>query len=336
MIDLTFDNTDDIELKVENLKKWFPVRKGLTDIFGERRYVHAVDGIDLEIRKKEIFGFVGESGCGKTTAGKTILRLIEPSAGKIYFKGQDITKINRKDLRRLRSQMQIVFQDPYSSLNPVMKVRQLVEEPLRVHCKEMTREERQQKVEAVLKFVELVPADDYLDAFPSELSGGQRQRVAIARAMVCQPEFVVLDEPVSMLDVSIRHGILILMKRLCIEHGLTQLFISHDLALSTSVCGRIAVLYLGKIVEISEPKELISNPLHPYTRALISAIPIPDPMAKRVELSVQTEVPNAINIPSGCRFRTRCLEAKTICKENEPNLIQINNDHYVSCHMIKA
>jgi len=319
-------------IRVINLKKYFPIRAGLLDVLRRRPrlYVRAVDGVTFDIHEKEIFCLAGESGCGKTTTGRTILRLIEPTSGKIFFKGEDVLSYDEDALKRFRRRAQIIFQDPYESLNPMMTVYNIVEEPLRIH-KIGNKEERYEAVMKVLEDVELKPPEAFIHRHPHELSGGQRQRVAIARALILNPEFIVADEPVSMLDMSIRAEILNLMLRLRDEHNLTYLFITHDLAVAKYICDRIAIMYLGKIVELGKAEEVIDNPYHPYTQALIAAVPTPNPKEKIGDIPIRGEVPSPINIPKGCRFHPRCVYAKPACKEREPELIEVEPGHYVAC-----
>lgn len=328
--------SDETVLRVENLKKWFPVRKGiLASIFSSRQeYVRAVDGVSFDIKRGEIFGLAGESGCGKTTTGKVILRIIEPTGGKVYFKGTDIFGLSKKEMRKLRRKMQLIYQDPFESLNPRMTVYDLVREPLAINRLVNDPEEEEEKVRKALEEVELKPPETFFDKFPHELSGGQRQRVAIARALVLQPEFIVADEPVSMLDVSIRAGILEIMLRLRDEYGISYLFITHDLALARHICDRIAIMYLGKIVERGETDSIMENPLHPYAKALLKAVPVPNPMSRRVEVLIKGFVPmSPTHVPPGCRFHPRCPQAMDVCKKEEPQLTHIEKDHFVACHL---
>jgi len=322
-------------IDVQNLKKWFPLRKGFfASIFEkEQRYVKAVDGVSFQIRQGEVFGLAGESGCGKTTTGKAILRLVEPTDGKVFFKGIDVTSLRGKELKLMRRKMQIIYQDPYESLNPRMNVETIISEPIRVH-KLANRKEIRKKVISVLEEVELTPAEDFIRRYPHELSGGQRQRVAVARALVLEPEFIVADEPVSMLDVSIRAEVLNLLIKLKNERGISYLFITHDLAIARHMCDKIAIMYLGKIVEMGKVEDVIKNPLHPYSKALLAAVPVPDPTIKRPSAKIKGEVPSAINIPPGCRFHPRCPYATESCKKEEPLMINAGSEHYVACHLI--
>lgn len=320
-------------VKVEDLKKWFPVTAGFfTTIFSRKQlFLRAVDGVSFEIRRGEVFGLAGESGSGKTTTGRLILKLIEPSGGKIYFEGKDITTSSEKELKRIRRKMQIIFQDPYESLNPRMTIRNIVAEPLDVQGLGSESEDRVRKV---LEDVELIPAEEFLHRFPHELSGGQRQRVAVARALVLDPGFIVADEPVSMLDVSIRAEVLNLMLNLVKKFNLSLLYITHDLALARHMCDRIAVMYLGKIMEIASAEKIVYEPLHPYTKALILAVPVPDPTSDRSQLVIKGEIPSPVNPPAGCRFHTRCpVMIGEICRTKEPPLIEVGHDHYVACHL---
>lgn len=306
---------------VRGLVKHFPV-EGSDDV------VRAVDGVTFEILQGETLGLVGESGCGKSTVGRCILRLIEPSAGEVKFEGRDVRAMGGRELRELRREMQIIFQDPYASLNPRMRVRDIIGEPLLIHgMKE--KEERRARVGELLRRVGLDP--DYMNRYPHEFSGGQRQRIGIARALALNPKLIVADEPVSALDVSVQAQVVNLLQDLQAEFGLTYLFISHGLAIVEHISTRVAVMYLGRIVEVASASELYSEPLHPYTRALLSAIPIPDPGRKRERIILTGDVPTPINPPSGCRFRTRCPAAIPECAQIDPDLREISPNHTVAC-----
>jgi peptide/nickel transport system ATP-binding protein len=322
------------ELKVVDLKKWFPVRKGIVSTLLSRKteHVKAVDGVSFEVQKGEIFGLAGESGCGKTTTGKTILRLHEPTSGKVYFEGQDITALNKVDMKKLRRKMQIVYQDPYQSLNPRMTVFDIISEPINVHELSDSLAETEDIVYKALEEVELIPAEDFVFRFPHELSGGQRQRVAVARTLVLQPSFIVADEPISMLDVSIRAGILKVMLKTRLAQDVTYIFITHDLAYARHICHRGAIMYLGKIVEMASMDHLVRHPLHPYTIALMKAVPVPDPEYEKARAVISGEVPTPINPPSGCRFHPRCSKATDMCSTEEPELIEVGDGHFVACH----
>ncbi len=298
----------------------------------ERDFVKAVDDVTFSIQRGEVFGLAGESGCGKTTVGMLFVRLLEPTAGKIFFSDQDITALKGEELRLLRRKIQIVFQDPYASLNPRMSIGTAVGHPLEIH--ELAKgNEKREAVAKILEKVGLAPADQFIDLYPHQLSGGQRQRAALARSIITEPEFVVADEPVSMIDVSLRTTLIDLMLDLRKELGLTYVFITHDLAVAKYISDRIAIMYLGKIVEMSEKRQIFSKPLHPYTQALLSAIPVPDPTRKPQTTELKGEVPSAINIPSGCRFHPRCPKAFDKCPLEEPVLANVGNGHLVACHL---
>jgi len=319
-------------LRAEHLAKYFPVQKSfLEQIFTrEMRYVKAVDDVTFSVDRGEIFTLAGESGCGKTTTGRLAVRLLKPTKGKIYFEGEDITDLRGEDLRLLRRKMQIVFQDPYASLNPRMRLGDAVGHPLKIHG--VAKSEGQKKlVLEVLDKVGLAPPEKFVNLYPHQLSGGQRQRVALARSIILEPEFIVADEPVSMIDVSLRTTIIDLMLGFRKEFGLTYLFITHDLAVAKYISDRIAIMYLGRIIEMGDKGRLFLKPAHPYTKALLSAIPIPDPKRKRKSVELAGEVPSAINIPAGCRFHPRCPYKKEDCAENEPELVEIEKDHFVAC-----
>jgi oligopeptide/dipeptide ABC transporter ATP-binding protein len=324
--------TDDVILEVKNLKKYFPIKRGI--LFSRHvGDVKAVDGVSFYIRKGETLGLVGESGCGKSTVARTIIRLLDPTDGEIIFDGVDISKLPYSSLRRIRRDMQIIFQDPYSSLNPRMTVSEIIGEPLQVHKIVSSSKEREKRVQELLELVGLAPY--HATRYPHEFSGGQRQRIGIARALALNPKFIVADEPTSALDVSIRSQIINLLQDLQKEFKLTYLFISHDLAVIRHICDRIAVMYLGKIVELSENEDLYTSPLHPYTQALLSAIPIPDPelAEKRKKIVLTGDVPSPVNPPSGCRFHPRCPSAMDICSKIEPELKEIKPNHFVACHL---
>jgi len=326
---------EDSLIKVEHLKKYFPVKKGFlsTLLSKTQLFVHAVDDVSFEIKRKEIFGLAGESGSGKTTTGRMLVRLIEPTSGKIYFKGKDITSLEKSEIKPIRRYMQIIFQDPYESLNPRMTVSDIIAEPVRL-LTGATPTEAMEVVRRTLEDVELIPPEEFLQRYPHELSGGQRQRVAVARAFAVNPQFVVADEPVSMLDVSIRAEILKLMISMVEKYEASFLYITHDLALSRHMCDRLAIMYLGKIVEMGDIEEIVYEPCHPYTKALIEAVPEPDPAADRAERVLKGEIPSPINPPAGCRFHTRCpAYIGDICRKKEPPLINIGKSHYVACHL---
>jgi len=322
-------------LRVEELKKWFPVRLGFMGTLFSRKslFVRAVDGISFDVKEQEIFGLVGESGSGKTTTGRAILRLTEPTGGKIFFKGKEVSHLSMRQFKHLRREMQIIFQDPYESLNPKMTVYDIIAEPLTVQGAVRDERELNERIYQALEDVQLTPPDEFLRRYPHELSGGQRQRVATGRALILHPSFLVADEPVSMLDASIRAEILNLMFDLMKKYNVSFLYITHDIALSRHICDRIAVMYLGKIVELGTAEEIVYEPLHPYTNALITAVPRSDPRAKRSETVLKGEIPSPINPPSGCRFHTRCPEyLGEICKKKEPSIIDAGGGHLVACH----
>ena len=314
-------------IKTENLKKYFNASNAFG---GKKGRVYAVDDINLSIYRGETLGLVGESGCGKSTLGRTILRLNDATEGKIFFDGQDISSLKKEPLRQMRRHMQMIFQDPYSSLNPRMTVMEIIRSPLDAF-NIGTKEEREEKVVSLMERVGL--GKQHLFRYPHEFSGGQRQRVVIAKALILKPEFVVADEPVSALDVSVRSQILNLMKELQKEFSFTCLFISHDLSVVKHISNRVAVMYLGQIVEITDKQELYENPCHPYTKALLSTIPIPDARVKIRRQILSGDVPSPYNPPSGCRFHTRCPMATERCRSQAPELYDIGGTHMVSCHL---
>ena len=320
--------SDNILLKAEGVKVYYPVNNGL---FQKPSYVKAVDGVDLEIHEGEVFGIVGESGCGKSTLGKAICKLIEPTDGSIVFDGKEIAKLNNKEMRPIRKGMQMVFQDPYASLNPRMSVHDIIAEPLKIHVLAKTKEEIDAKV---IDLVQKVGLDVYhVNRYPHEFSGGQRQRIGIARALAVQPKLIVADEPVSALDVSIQSQVLNLMNKLKKEYNLTYIFVAHDLSVVEHISDRVGVMYLGNFVEVADKKELYKNPCHPYTQALLSAVPIPDPTAKKERIILEGNIPSALNPPTGCKFHTRCPKCMGICKEKAPERVEIAPGHEVYCHL---
>ena len=316
-------------LDVKDLVKNFPLKK--TRIFQEQRYVYAVNGVSFHLNKGETLGLVGESGCGKTTTGRVILRLIEPTNGTIHFAGHDVGGLKEQDLKKFRRSAQMIFQDPFASLNPRMKVGDIVGEPLLVHGIGNAGD-RADRVAEVLDKVGLEPA--YMRRFPHEFSGGQRQRIGIARVLTLNPQLIIADEPVSALDVSIQAQIINLLVRLQEELQLSYLFVSHDLAVVEHISDRVAIMYLGKIVEIAPSQSIYNEPCHPYTQALLTAIPIPDPKSTLQRTTLQGDLPNPANPPSGCTFRTRCPLAQMICIEEPPTMREIGEEHFVACHFL--
>jgi oligopeptide transport system ATP-binding protein len=316
-------------LRVKNLKKYFPIRGGLFS--REVARVHAVDDLTFDLMKGETLGLVGESGCGKSTTGRCILRLIEPTAGEVWFDDKNVTTLDKRSLRHLRRDMQIIFQDPYASLNPRMTVGSIIGEALVIHKLAKSKREREERVVHLLETVGLNA--DHLRRYPHEFSGGQRQRIGIARALAVSPKLIVADEPVSALDVSIQAQVINLLEDLQKQFNLTYLFIAHDLSVVEHISTRVAVMYLGKIVEIAPAKELYTNPKHPYTEALLSAVPIPDPAVKRKRILLEGDVPSPIKPPSGCRFHTRCPVRVPSCSENDQVLKQVSPGHWVACQV---
>jgi len=321
-------NAEDKLLSVRDLRKHFAIKGGILSRTIDK--VHAVDGVSFDVGKGETLGLVGESGCGKSTTGRCILRLIEPSSGEVWFQGADVTRMDGEALRALRRDMQIIFQDPYASLNPRLKVGAIIGEALTIHKLAPTQRALEERVVQLLERVGLQP--DHMHRFPHEFSGGQRQRIGIARALAVDPKLIVCDEPVSALDVSIQAQVVNLLEDLQEEFGLTYLFIAHDLSVVEHISTRVAVMYLGRVVEIAPSRELYDNPLHPYTEALLSAVPIPDPTVKRQRIMLQGDVPNPIRPPPGCHFHTRCPIARPDCAQRTPELRESGPGHWVSCH----
>jgi oligopeptide transport system ATP-binding protein len=323
---------NNILARVKNLKKYFPITRGI--IFQRQiGAIKAVDDISFTIRRGETLGLVGESGCGKSTTGRTILQLYRPTSGSVLFEGQDLATMKGEQLRRMRRKMQMIFQDPYASLNPRMTVGNIVGEPLEVHGVAKAKE-RRERVQELLQLVGLNPY--FINRYPHEFSGGQRQRIGVARALALNPSFIVCDEPISALDVSIQAQVVNLLGNLQQEFGLTYLFIAHDLSMVRHISDRVAVMYLGKIVELTSRDELYSNPLHPYTQALLSAVPIPDPVIEetRRRIILEGDVPSPANPPAGCNFSTRCPRVLEVCHEEEPEFKEAGPSHWAACHLI--
>jgi oligopeptide transport system ATP-binding protein len=325
--------SDEILLRVEKLVKYFPITEGII-VQRQVGAVHAVDGVTFNVKRGETLGLVGESGCGKSTTGRTILQLYRPTSGSVIFDGVDLVQLKGEDLRKMRRKMQMIFQDPYASLNPRMTVGEIIGEPLIIHNVAKGKEV-QERVESLLELVGLNPA--FENRYPHEFSGGQRQRIGVARALALQPELIICDEPISALDVSIQAQVVNLLEDLQKQFNLTYLFIAHDLSMVRHISNRVAVMYLGTIVELANRKELYADPLHPYTQALLSAVPIPDPVVEedRQRIILQGDVPSPVNPPSGCHFRTRCAFAKEICAEQKPEWREIKPDHFVACHFVE-
>jgi oligopeptide transport system ATP-binding protein len=323
---------DQALVQVKGLKKYFPITQGII-IQRKVADVKAVDGLDFTIERGETLGLVGESGCGKSTTGRTILQLYRPTAGEVYFQGKDLVKLKGEELRRMRRNMQMIFQDPYASLNPRMTVGDIVGEPLEVHNIAKGKEKKD-RVQELLQIVGLNPY--FINRYPHEFSGGQRQRIGVARALAVNPDFIVCDEPISALDVSIQAQIINLLEELQQKFHLTYLFIAHDLSVVRHISDRVAVMYLGKIVELTDRTSLYNNPLHPYTKALLSAVPIPDPVIeeKRERIILVGDVPSPVNPPSGCHFHTRCPLVMDICKKVDPEFRDVGGRHWVACHAV--
>jgi peptide/nickel transport system ATP-binding protein len=329
----TADITDGVLFRVEDLEVYFPIHESFfrAMVSTEKKFVKAVDKVSFEVRQGEILALVGESGCGKTTTGRTMLRLEDPTGGHILYKGLPVELFSQRTLRDYRRKAQIIFQDPYNSINPKQTIFDIVAEPLEVNDLVSSEHEKEERVVKAISEAGLRPAHEYLYRYPHELSGGQRQRVCIAGATVLEPDVIVADEPVASLDVSIRNDILKLMVEQKEKLGVTYIFITHDLSLAWVISDRIAVMYLGRIVEIGDTEEVVANPKHPYTKALISVIPVPDPLAKVEHVILSGETPNPVDIPTGCRFHPRCPEAIDACREVEPTDVHIGGDHYAAC-----
>jgi len=325
------NNNNEVLLKVDDLMMHFPIYRGVFQ--RQVGAVRAVDGVSFEVQRGETLGLVGESGCGKSTTGRTILQLYKPTAGGVNFEGKDLVKLKGEEMRLMRRKMQMIFQDPYASLNPRMTVGQLVGEPLQVH-NVATGAEINERVAHLLELVNLNPA--FSTRYPHEFSGGQRQRIGVARALALQPSFIICDEPISALDVSIQAQVVNLLEDLQEQFNLTYLFIAHDLSMVKHISDRVAVMYLGVFVELASRDELYANPLHPYSQALLSAVPIPDPVAdaKRKRTILEGDVPSPANPPSGCRFRTRCPIAEARCADSRPEFREVKPGHFVACHLV--
>ena len=320
-------------LAIKNLKKWYAVRFGLSSLLrpSEHTYIRAVDDVSLDLNRGEIVGLVGESGSGKTTLGEVVVRLQRPTSGMVLLNGTDVSAIRKDRLRRYYRDVQMIFQDPYETLNPRFTTAGTLDEPLKIHFN-LSDTDRRERIDSTLRVVGLDPPDMFVDKYPHEMSGGQRQRVAIARAIILNPSFIVADEPTSMLDVSIRASILNLLKSFKQNYGVSILYISHDLSTVSYLCSRLAVMYLGKILEAGSTDKVLQDPVHPYTKALISAIPIADPNVKRERVSVKGDIPDALHIPLGCRFWPRCSKAEEVCRKEEPGLEELQDARTVACH----
>jgi len=327
-------NTKEL-VRLENVRKHFPVQSGFLAVLLSRGHVptnKAVDDVSFSIRKGEVFGLAGESGSGKSTVGRLVLRLLEPTSGHVFFDDMDITSLPAEEMRRLRSRMQLVFQDPLASLNPRMTIGQAIQHPVSIHMRGLSQVEQKSRVIDILEAVGMTPPHAFYDLFPHQISGGQRQRIVLARAIITNPELIVADEPIAMADVSVRVLLLNLMMKLKEEFDLTYLFITHDLATAKYVCNRIGIMYLGKMCEIGSLYEVYRNAAHPYTRALLEAVPVPDPLYRRTEPMPAGEIPSGINPPSGCHFHPRCPFAKERCSVEDPLFREIAPEHWVACH----
>ena len=330
------ENINEYILEVQDLKKWYPIKDGVFSRINGN--IKAVDGVSFNIKPGETFGIVGESGCGKSTLGRTLIRSIDPTSGNVIFDGEDITKLNKKQLKIARNKIKFIFQDPYASLNPRMTVKDIIAEPIDIQKNYKTNKERDAKIEEAMDMVGL--NKKYINRYAHEFSGGQRQRIGIARAMILDPKLVICDEPVSALDVSVQAKIINLLKKLQREKGVAYIFISHDLSVVEHIADRVAVMYLGKIVELSDKKELYKNPKHPYTKALFSAIPrievdLDDNLNNEEDMLLEGDIPSPANPPKGCRFNTRCPIAKDICFLEEPELKLVGYEHLCACHFVK-
>jgi len=323
---------EDEILRIEGLKKYFPIRRGVFQTHvGD---VKAVDGVNFNVRRGETLGLVGESGCGKTTVGRTIVRLYQPTEGHVFFNGEDLALLTKKELQTLRRKIQMIFQNPYASLSPRMNIKNIVGEPLEIH-NAMRGKEMDDRIAELLQYVGISPS--VMGRYPHEFSGGQRQRIGIARSLALNPELIICDEPISSLDVSIQAQVVNLLEELQDQLGLTYIFIAHDLSMVRHISNRVAVMYLGKIMEIADKMVLYENPLHPYTQALLSAVPIPDPTIEkeRHRVLIEGDLPNPANPPEGCNFNTRCPLAEEICFKKEPLLIEVETDHFCACHLVE-